>query len=340
MPRMKMLLAVSVLTALLPPILVMAVNRGIDARYAGALKRVATAPVQPERPNECRPPVPASLLAAVSSIEPQEKDNEISSRMQEIFDEDQRVRKSILMFSPADPQTIALGDEERRIEVLGYLERGLVRAPADLVHAAFVFQHGDCPDHYLLANRLAGRAMAAGYEKAKWIYAATLDRWLMNTGRPQKYGTQYTFIEGRYGLYPVDPNTTDEERRQYDVPTLAEAKAAEGERRSGKVRMVSLLASTWLIVLGVGLSLSATVAAAFATQGNALWGKAVLVAALLLYVGGALGHWAEVAAFARATQASPVEEIPMTVDGSGNIPQEKLVPNQDPPGLRNVTQMP
>jgi len=60
---------------------------------------------------------------------------------------------------------------------------------------------------------------------AKWLYAATLDRALMNSGQAQKYGTQY--ISGSNGqcsrLYVVDPRTTDAERKSYNVPTLEEA---------------------------------------------------------------------------------------------------------------------
>jgi hypothetical protein len=42
-------------------------------------------------------------------------------------------------------------------------------------------------------------------------------------GLPQKYGTQYRSVGGRWVLYPVDPATSDEERARWDVPPLAEA---------------------------------------------------------------------------------------------------------------------
>jgi hypothetical protein len=45
----------------------------------------------------------------------------------------------------------------------------------------------------------------------------------MTGGLPQKYGTQYRSVNGRWVLHEVDPTTTDEERARWDVRPLAEA---------------------------------------------------------------------------------------------------------------------
>ena len=50
------------------------------------------------------------------------------------------------------------------------------------------------PD-YLLAHILALDAMAKGFDRAKWLSVATLDRYLQLIGQPQVFGTQY----------PLDP---------------------------------------------------------------------------------------------------------------------------------------
>ena len=42
----------------------------------------------------------------------------------------------------------------------------------------------------------------------------------LETGQPQKYGTQFQAWKLRL---PIDPTTTDEERAKFGVPPLAEA---------------------------------------------------------------------------------------------------------------------
>jgi hypothetical protein len=48
----------------------------------------------------------------------------------------------------------------------------------------------------LFAHVLAMEAVLKGSDEAKWIEAATLDRYLQSIGQPQVFGTQY----------PLDPN--------------------------------------------------------------------------------------------------------------------------------------
>ncbi len=76
--------------------------------------------------------------------------------------------------------------------------------------------------NFELANQLAERAIELGEDDARWLYAATLDRYLTSQGKPQKYGTQYQNVDGKWVLLPVDPATTDEERAEYRVPPLQE----------------------------------------------------------------------------------------------------------------------
>jgi hypothetical protein len=63
------------------------------------------------------------------------------------------------------------------------------------------------------------------------LAAASEDRFLMNIGRPQRFGTQYRAepVTAPFRLYKVDANVTDELRRQMSAPTLAEAKQRETE---------------------------------------------------------------------------------------------------------------
>lgn len=104
-----------------------------------------------------------------------------------LFVDDQADRQGNAALGPE----VARQDAERRSAVRRLLDTGQVRSAADHYHAAFIFQHGDQPDDYLLAHALAVSAVARGRDDAAWIAAATLDRYLQAIGRAQIYGTQF-----------------------------------------------------------------------------------------------------------------------------------------------------
>ena len=102
----------------------------------------------------------------------------------------------------------------------------------DYYHAALILQHGRVPEDFLLAHEFCIVAMSMGRndKHTRWLAAASEDRFLMNIGRPQRFGTQYQApINSPYKLYKVDEGVTDELRRQMSTPTLAEAKQREAE---------------------------------------------------------------------------------------------------------------
>ena len=177
-------------------------------------------------PMPCEPPVESIRFG-------EEKDETVAQRMRGLFQEDQVSRQS----EPIDWDTLNAEDLKRRVEVMRYLQQAEINDPESLYHAAFIFQHGDCPDHYQLANQLAERAMNSGYKRACWIYAASLDRYLRSIGEPQKFGTQFIVIDGQWALQPHNPATTDEERKKYNVPLLAQQlKYAEDiNRKNGQL---------------------------------------------------------------------------------------------------------
>jgi hypothetical protein len=163
----------------------------------------------------CNPPVEPLQVGMVA-------DETISQRMKEIFDKDQSMRMADM--SEINWAEVSRVDQEHRVEVMTFIKDGKLATNLDFYYAAFVFQHDDCPEHYKLANELADQVVKLGFEDAKWIYAASLDRYLRSIGKPQKFGTQYVSVRGcTYTLEPVDPATTDEERVAYHVPSLAEA---------------------------------------------------------------------------------------------------------------------
>ena len=83
-------------------------------------------------------------------------------------------------------------DMERRARLKHLLESGGVQSAADYFHAAMIYQHGQTPDDYLLAHLLAVTAISKGSKEARWLSAATMDRYLRSIWQPQVYGTQST----------------------------------------------------------------------------------------------------------------------------------------------------
>jgi len=102
------------------------------------------------------------------------------------------------------------------------LAAGMVPVAADYYHLAMLFQHGETRADYKRAHEYALAAVERGQPHARWLVAATHDRWLVTQGKPQKYGTQFVMKEGRWQLYDLDPTTTDTERAAWGVPPVAE----------------------------------------------------------------------------------------------------------------------
>ena len=84
---------------------------------------------------------------------------------------------------------------------------------------------------YLLAHELCVVAIARGFERAKWLAAASEDRFLGSIGRSQRFGTQYTSASPNAPsrLAPIEDGVTDALRREYAAPSLEQAKAREAE---------------------------------------------------------------------------------------------------------------
>lgn len=104
------------------------------------------------------------------------------------------------------PLNLGDRDRDRRQRVTKLIAEGALQTPEDYFHAALVFQHGDKLEDYRQAHELAKKAAEQGHPAGRWLAAAAYDRWLMNQGKPQKYGTQYTARgDGPYRLWDVNP---------------------------------------------------------------------------------------------------------------------------------------
>jgi hypothetical protein len=97
-----------------------------------------------------------------------------------------------------------------------------LKEPEDYYQAAWILNHGESVAEIWQAHTLAKEAVTRGLRRARWLAAATYDRWLMYQGQPQKYGTQIVPDGTRQRVWDVEPATSDAERAEWDVPTLAE----------------------------------------------------------------------------------------------------------------------
>ncbi|MGH7020650.1 MAG: hypothetical protein ACREEY_12245 [Brevundimonas sp.] len=136
-----------------------------------------------------------------------------------LFTADQAARKD-----GGPDLTQSMADADRRDQVRAMLDRGEVRSGTDYWRAGFIFQHGNQPEDYLLAHALATAALSQGEPDGAWLAAASLDRYLLATGRPQIYGTQFiAFSDQPSRQSALDRDLlTDAVRKATRVPPLAE----------------------------------------------------------------------------------------------------------------------
>lgn len=128
-------------------------------------------------------------------------------------------------------------DLQRRQRVMELLAAQELQSAEDYFHAAWIMNHGDGEQDAENAHRLALRSSELGHRPARWLAAASYDRWQMYQGKPQKYGTNYIYDGIKDRLWDVDPSTTDEERAAWDVPPLAEQLRKAEEANRHKVPM-------------------------------------------------------------------------------------------------------
>ncbi|HWI51633.1 MAG TPA: hypothetical protein VNT01_05770 [Symbiobacteriaceae bacterium] len=141
-----------------------------------------------------------------------------------LFTADQADR-TLFRAGQLDWEAVEAGDRRREAAVKLALQDGRLHTAADYYHAAMILQHGLRPEDYLLAHELCIVAITGGEERARWLAAASEDRFLRSIGRPQRFGTQHVRDEatGQTRLYAVDPTGSDLVRAALNVPSPAEA---------------------------------------------------------------------------------------------------------------------
>jgi hypothetical protein len=165
------------------------------------------------------PPAPATDWDANRTYTVEAEVTTANVEMASIYAADQKDRQHLLA-SSTDWGAIEKADRMRRKSVAALLAAGALHTADDYRKAAFVFQHGEQSDDYLLAHTLALVAVAKGDQSAAWIATATLDRYLQSVGQPQIYGTQFVGAGATMTQKPYNTQLiSDALRAELGVPT-------------------------------------------------------------------------------------------------------------------------
>lgn len=123
-------------------------------------------------------------------------------------------------------------DKARLKRVKELYTQNFLKTANDYDCAATVLMHGDAPEDFLLAHEFWVVALSKGKNDRETLslIAASEDRFLMNIGRPQRFGTQLRSEgNGPIVLYPVDEGVSDQLRRLMIGHSLAEVKTRAAE---------------------------------------------------------------------------------------------------------------
>jgi len=119
--------------------------------------------------------------------------------------------------------------EERAAKVRKLLAEEGVGSAADHYYAALVLVQCPTEADLELAQQQALAAAEQGEPRGFRVAAEALDKLLVKRGMMQRYGTQFVWepVLRAWRLYPLDPRTTDVERKAMGVPALEELRQQE-----------------------------------------------------------------------------------------------------------------
>ena len=182
----------------------------------------------------------SSPAKAVEPFIPCQQDKErLALRSKELADiehADQEDRKNFQSMTPEQMMEMSRRDELRRKRVGEIFGEGCFSKAQDFASAAIVYQHGNAPEHFLQTFLWAKRAVELGDLKQKRLMALGIDRYLVNIGHMQLFGSQANKAHSDicYCMQQVEKSFTDNLREQYAKQTLKEAFRWIKELNQGK----------------------------------------------------------------------------------------------------------
>ena len=130
--------------------------------------------------------------------------------------------------SEFDPD-LAQRHAERARAVREMVEAGDVKTGIDRFHASVLLVESSDLEDLKLSEKLALQSAEQGVELGRRVAAEAIDKQLVKKRLPQRYGTQYEWVVAlsAWRLYPIDPSTTDADRRAMGVSPLEELRRGE-----------------------------------------------------------------------------------------------------------------
>ena len=178
-----------------------------------------------------------SMVASMAFAQPINDNAQLTS----LFTTDQAARHD----KNIDWAKLNLEDQQRRVQLRRMLKDGQVRTANDYFHASLILQHGRQPDDYLLAHVLAVNAVSLGNRDARWLAAATLDRYLRSLSQPQIYGTQFKSTAAQSGSWTqqdMNPSLLSDSLRAAScvVPLAQQRTIIDEANHGGELRSTSI----------------------------------------------------------------------------------------------------
>jgi hypothetical protein len=136
---------------------------------------------------------------------------------------------------PPTGAEIARHDEQRHVAARKLLADGALRSGKDFQFASLIFQHSGIPADLMLAHVLAVTAVEKGEKSARWLAAATLDRYLQSVQEPQVFGTQFRRVADKWSMEPYDKSLLPDATRAAFcvVPASEQDSIVDAANRSG-----------------------------------------------------------------------------------------------------------
>jgi hypothetical protein len=172
----------------------------------------------------------AAALAACAPPAPQPFPEPVAAELIALGDDDQRVRQGMSAEAMQDPhflQEMIRGDSARSLRLRAIVaEHGwpdAARAGDAAANAAFLILQHSPFDDFQQEMLPTLETLARDGELPAASVAMLTDRVLVQQGRPQRYGTQFEFVEGELRMNPVEDEAGLEERRRaMGLPPMSE----------------------------------------------------------------------------------------------------------------------
>jgi hypothetical protein len=151
-----------------------------------------------------------------------------NAELKGIVDADQADRREDWSkLTPEERKAVSARDRARNVRTREIIGTGELHTAADFANAALVMQHSAQFSGYQTAHELAVCSMLLGDRGlGRWLIAATYDRMLGSVGHDQRFGTQYSGMNGVESLVGIDTaGICDAERKALGCPTLKEIAA-------------------------------------------------------------------------------------------------------------------